>query len=89
MYLFRLDKRLKIGLSGTAIMDIMASNVQQQRLLVDQLRREANMERIAVSEASNLIIRFIIENETDDCILNGFSNQKVNPFREKSSCEVL
>lgn len=70
-------------------MDIMTSNVQQQRLLVEQLRREANIERIPVSEASELIIRYILDNEVEDCILNGFANQKVNPFREKSSCTVL
>lgn len=70
-------------------MDIMASNVQNQRVLVEQLRREATMERIPVSEASNLIIQFILDNEVDDCILNGFSNQKINPFREKSSCEIF
>lgn len=70
-------------------MDIMAANLQQQRTVVDQLRREANLQRMSVSEACNLMLQYIAEHENEDCLLNGFTSQKVNPFREKSSCNIL
>ncbi|KAF0298759.1 Guanine nucleotide-binding protein subunit gamma-1 [Amphibalanus amphitrite] len=65
------------------------SNVQQQRILVDQLRREANIRRINVSIAVEDIKKYITDHEQDDYLLVGFSSQKANPFREKSSCSVL
>uniref|UniRef100_A0A1B0DPQ7 Uncharacterized protein n=1 Tax=Phlebotomus papatasi TaxID=29031 RepID=A0A1B0DPQ7_PHLPP len=67
----------------------MASNLQQQRAIVDQLRREASMQRIMVSQACLDIVKYVTEHEQEDCLLVGFSSQKVNPFREKSSCTVL
>ncbi|XP_059622625.1 guanine nucleotide-binding protein subunit gamma-1 [Phlebotomus argentipes] len=70
-------------------MDIMASNLQQQRAIVDQLRREASMQRVMVSQACVDIVKYVTEHEQEDCLLVGFSSQKVNPFREKSSCVVL
>lgn len=83
------ETAVKIGLSETAVMDIMASNLQQQRAIVDQLRREASMQRIMVSQACVDIVKYVTEHEQEDCLLVGFSSQKVNPFREKSSCTVL
>lgn len=80
---------LKIGLSDTAVMDMMISNLQQQRQVTEQLRREAAMRRITVSQAVQDIMKFISEHEQEDCLLVGFSSQKANPFREKSSCTVL
>nr|QJW39072.1 G protein gamma subunit 1 [Schistocerca gregaria] len=70
-------------------MDMMISNLQQQRQVTEQLRREAAIQRITVSQAVNDIIRFIIDHEQEDCLLVGFSSQKANPFREKSSCTLL
>lgn len=70
-------------------MDIMASNLQQQRAIVDQLRREANLTRTPVSQACADIVKYVVDHEHEDCLLVGFSSQKVNPFREKSSCNVL
>lgn len=80
---------LKIGLSDTAVMDMMISNLQQQRQVTEQLRREAAIKRISVSQAVQDIIKFITEHEQEDCLLVGFSSQKANPFREKNSCTVL
>ncbi|CAG4930830.1 unnamed protein product [Colias eurytheme] len=70
-------------------MDMMVSTLQQQRAVTDQLRREAAIKRIPVSAAVSDIVRFISEHEQEDCLLVGFTSQKVNPFREKSSCTVL
>lgn len=67
----------------------MISNLQQQRQVTEQLRREAAIKRISVSQAVQDIIKFITEHEQEDCLLVGFSSQKANPFREKSSCNLL
>ncbi|XP_045523425.1 guanine nucleotide-binding protein subunit gamma-1 [Pieris brassicae] len=70
-------------------MDMMVSTLQQQRAVTEQLRREAAIKRIPVSIAVADIVRFISDHEQEDCLLVGFTSQKVNPFREKSSCTVL
>lgn len=70
-------------------MDMMISNLQQQRQLTEQLRREAAVKRIAVSQAVQDMIKYISEHQRDDCLIVGFSSQKANPFREKSSCILL
>lgn len=57
--------------------------------IVDQLRREANMVRMPVTQAAADIVKYVTEHEQEDCLLVGFSSQKVNPFREKSSCSIL
>jgi len=80
---------LTIGLSDTAVMDMMISNLQQQRQVTEQLRREAAIKRISVSQAVLDIMKYINEHEQEDCLLVGFSSQKANPFREKSSCTLL
>lgn len=70
-------------------MDMMISNLQQQRQVTEQLRREAAIKRISVSQAVLDIMKYIHEHEQEDCLLVGFSSQKANPFREKSSCTLL
>lgn len=83
------DFASNIGLSDTAVMDMMVSTLQQQRAVTEQLRREAAIKRIPVSAAVADIVKYIDDHEQEDCLLVGFSSQKVNPFREKSSCTVL
>merc|ERR1712156_565470 len=73
----------------TCITMDMLSNLQQQRIMVDQLRREAAIKRINVSQAIEDIKKFISDHENGDYLLVGFPSQKSNPFREKSSCSVL
>jgi len=70
-------------------MDMVISNLQQQRAITEQLRREAAIKRVPVSQAVADIVKYIAEHEQDDCLLVGFSSQRINPFREKSSCVVL
>ncbi|RWS31759.1 guanine nucleotide-binding protein subunit gamma-1-like protein [Leptotrombidium deliense] len=67
------------------------SALQQQRKVVDQLRREAGMKRIRVSVAIEDLKKYIQDHENDDYLLVGFHSQKLNPFREKSSkhCPVF
>ncbi len=70
-------------------MDMMISNLQQQRQVTEQLRREAAIKRISVSQAVRDIMKFITDHEQEDCLVVGFSSEKANPFREKSSCILL
>lgn len=67
----------------------MAANLQQQRLINEQLRREVKISRVRVSESCMLMIKYMSEHENEDYLLTGFASQKLNPFREKSSCSVL
>merc|ERR1711997_1369556 len=70
-------------------MESMNTALQQQRLEVEQLRREAAMKRIPVSKAVEDIKAYIRDHNQEDCLLTGFHGKNSNPFREKSSCEVL
>lgn len=63
--------------------------LEQQREQVEQLRREASVERILVSKALEEMRKFIAENEDSDILLMGFSNDKHNPYREGNSCALL
>jgi len=65
------------------------SNLQQQRLVVEQLRREVEIKRISVRQAINDIMKYVYDHQQEDYLMIGFSSQKANPFREKSSCSVL
>ncbi|CAN8010199.1 unnamed protein product [Ixodes persulcatus] len=65
------------------------STLQQQRKVVEQLRREAALKRMEVSTAIEDLKKYIREHENDDYLLVGFHSQKANPFREKSSCILL
>jgi len=65
------------------------SSVSQARMEVEQLRREAAIKRIPVSQVVEDIKKFILENEHWDCLVVGFNGKNSNPFREKSSCEVI
>ncbi|KAH8299447.1 hypothetical protein KR044_001497 [Drosophila immigrans] len=70
-------------------MDVMSSSLQQQRIVVEQLRREAAIDRQTVSESCAKMMKYITEHEQEDYLWTGFTSQKVNPFREKSSCTAL
>ncbi|ALC41856.1 CG43324 [Drosophila busckii] len=67
----------------------MAANLQQQRSVNEQLRREVGVQRIQVSEACHAMMQYMMDHEADDCLLSGFNTQKVNPFREKNSCTII
>ena len=68
---------------------MVISNLQQHRQVTEQLRREAAIKRMLVSKAIEDLMKYVVEHEQEDCLLVGFSSQKSNPFREKSSCIVL
>lgn len=66
-----------------------ARQLDQQRQQVEQLRREAAVKRICVSQALADIQRYVMDKQSEDYLLIGFANNKQNPYREKSSCELL
>ncbi|KAK9303846.1 hypothetical protein QLX08_004578 [Tetragonisca angustula] len=70
-------------------MDMVTTNLQQQRQITEQLRREAALRRITVSKAVEDIMKYITEHEQEDYLLVGFSSQKSNPFRERSYCTIF
>merc|ERR1712025_891655 len=63
--------------------------IQQQKLMVEQLRRGASINRINVSQACKDLQKFCSDHQNEDFLLKGFASQKQNPFREKSSCTLL
>ena len=67
----------------------MSSNVATQKKIVEQLRVERNLQRKPVSECVREMITFIPENNSKDCLVNGFINKKENPFVEKGGCAIL
>lgn len=72
-----------------SVMDMVTTNLQQQRQITEQLRREAALKRITVSKAVEDIMKYITEHEQEDYLLVGFSSQKSNPFRERSYCTIF
>jgi len=90
--LLNIQKNLKKGIFFfTSInMESMSSTVTQQRMEVEQLRREAAMKRIPVSQAVDDIKRFAMDHMMQDHLIVGFASEKANPFREKTwSCDLL
>jgi hypothetical protein len=65
------------------------SAVQQQRKVIEQLRREAQVRRVNVSQAVDDLKKYVHDHENDDFLLVGFHSQKANPFREKGNCSIL
>jgi hypothetical protein len=63
--------------------------IYQHHQEVEQLRREASIKRIHVSQAVEDIRRYVTDHSAEDCLLTGFTGKNQNPFREKSSCSVL
>uniref|UniRef100_UPI00358FBA2B guanine nucleotide-binding protein G(I)/G(S)/G(O) subunit gamma-10-like n=1 Tax=Myxine glutinosa TaxID=7769 RepID=UPI00358FBA2B len=62
-----------------------AINTTAMRMLVEQLRLEANVERIKVSQAALDLQQFCMQNACKDPLLTGVPAGG-NPFREPRSC---
>lgn len=61
----------------------------QQMAMLEELRREASWTRMPVSESVGQIKAYVTQHQQEDYLLIGFSSQKANPYREKSSCDIL
>ncbi|XP_056408078.1 guanine nucleotide-binding protein G(I)/G(S)/G(O) subunit gamma-10 [Hyla sarda] len=56
--------------------------------MVEQLKREASMERIKVSQAAAELQQYCMQNACRDALLVGMPAGS-NPFREPRSCSLL
>lgn len=64
--------------------------LDQQREQVVQLRRQAAIVRITVSKAANDLLKYIVDKQGEDTLLIGFGpNEKQNPYRKKSTCQLI
>ncbi|XP_040196776.1 guanine nucleotide-binding protein G(I)/G(S)/G(O) subunit gamma-5 [Lithobates pipiens] len=68
-------------MSGTA-------NVSAMRKMVSQLRLEASINRVKVSQAAADLKQFCMQNAQHDPLLTGISSS-TNPFRPPKVCSFL
>jgi len=66
----------------------MSSQVQALQKQVGQLRQEAGVQRIMVSEAIKEMVTFMTENSPTDGLVSGIT-QADNPFRDQKSCTII
>ncbi|KAM3940638.1 guanine nucleotide-binding protein G(I)/G(S)/G(O) subunit gamma-10 [Leptodactylus fuscus] len=64
------------------------SSLSTMQRLVEQLKLEASVERIKVSQAAAELQQYCIQNACKDALLVGMPAGS-NPFREPRSCSVL
>ncbi|XP_045725475.1 guanine nucleotide-binding protein G(I)/G(S)/G(O) subunit gamma-12-like [Mirounga angustirostris] len=64
------------------------NNIAQARRTVQQLRMEASIERIKVSEASANLMSYCEEHGRRDPLLIGILTSE-NPFKDKETCIIL
>merc|ERR1711992_527626 len=72
------------GLNLISPYESKMSSMTQARMEVEQLRREAAIKRIPVSQVVEDIKKFIMDHQQSDCLVEGFGRQSLNPFREKT-----
>ena len=70
-------------------MNKFQEGLQAQRKLVEQLRAEAAIQRLPVSECVEEIKKFCEQHEENDVLIKGFVKQNDNPFKEKGGCTIL
>ncbi|XP_072260621.1 guanine nucleotide-binding protein G(I)/G(S)/G(O) subunit gamma-10 [Pyxicephalus adspersus] len=64
------------------------SNLSTMQRLVEQLKLEASVERIKVSQAAAELQQYCVQNACKDALLVGMPAGS-NPFREPRSCALL
>jgi len=65
------------------------SNVATLRKIVEQLRREVNIDRVLISQASTDLRAFCEKNAKEDVLVSGFADAKDNKYRDKGRCTIL
>jgi len=63
--------------------------LQQQRVLIAQLRCEAQITRMRVSQSIDEIVKFCNSHIAEDYLIHGFAKPSDNPFKEKGGCNIL
>lgn len=71
-----------------SVMDMVTTNLQQQRQITEQLRREAALKRITVSKAVEDIMKYITEHEQEDYLLI-FEEMKLDKSQLLESLDLL
>ncbi|XP_013782243.1 guanine nucleotide-binding protein G(I)/G(S)/G(O) subunit gamma-12-like [Limulus polyphemus] len=64
------------------------SQVQAMKTQVMQLRQEANIQRVNVSQACEELIKYCMEHQKGDILVTGIS-QSENPFKENKGCVII
>ncbi|XP_048042657.1 guanine nucleotide-binding protein G(I)/G(S)/G(O) subunit gamma-10 [Chanodichthys erythropterus] len=64
------------------------SNLSNMKRTVEQLKLEASVERIKVSQAAADLQQYCLQNASKDALLVGVPAGS-NPFREPRSCTLL
>ena len=64
------------------------SQIQSLRKQVLQLRQEANINRIPVSQACEDLMKFCTDHQKSDVLVYGIP-QSENPFKENKGCTLL
>jgi len=70
-------------------MNKFQEGLQQQRRLIEQLRCEAQITRMRVSQCIDDLVKYCEDNIDDDFLIRGFSKPSENPFKEKGGCSIL
>ncbi|CAF2375650.1 unnamed protein product [Rotaria sp. Silwood2] len=66
------------------------SNVGNKQKLIEQLRAEANFDRMKVSVACKDLIKYCQDHESGDVLVVGWDKFHIdNPFKEKQLCVML
>ncbi|TSS97558.1 Guanine nucleotide-binding protein G(I)/G(S)/G(O) subunit gamma-5 [Bagarius yarrelli] len=65
-----------------------ASNINAMKKVVQQLRFEANIDRVKVSQAAAELQQFCMQNALQDPLLSGVSSG-TNPFRTQKLCSFV
>jgi nitrogen regulatory protein PII len=76
-------------MSAQGTMSKFQEGLQAQRKLVEQLRAEAAVQRLQVSECVTEIIKFCDQQGDGDVLITGFPKQSDNPFKEKGGCTII
>lgn len=72
-----------------ARMNKFQEGLQQQRKLVEQLRLEAAVPRVRVSECIEDIMKYCEQHISEDVLITGFVKPGDNPYKEKGGCTIL
>ncbi|KAM6957292.1 guanine nucleotide-binding protein G(I)/G(S)/G(O) subunit gamma-12-like [Aplochiton taeniatus] len=65
-----------------------SNSVVQARRVVEQLRVEANIDRIKVSLAATELVQYCQDHRRSDPLITGIAASS-NPFKDKKTCVLL
>ncbi|KAK6188309.1 hypothetical protein SNE40_004510 [Patella caerulea] len=70
-------------------MNKLQEGLQQQRRLIEQLRCEAQITRMRVSQCIEDLVKYCDNWAEEDVLIKGFPKPSDNPFKEKGGCAIL